>query len=87
MVGEREIALVAPLWPARERRWSRLLLPAPFLVFVLAVAVVLYSAQTTDSFRAVGLLSLRIFLVLYAVSLIAFLAALWHAFKPAVPDR
>ncbi|MGH6928157.1 MAG: hypothetical protein ACREEV_07560 [Dongiaceae bacterium] len=87
VVGEREIALVAPLWPARERRWSRLLLPAPFLVFVLAVAVVLYSARTTDSFRAVGLLSLRIFLVLYAVSLIAFAAALWHAFKPTVPDR
>jgi hypothetical protein len=86
VVGEREIALVAPLWPARERRWSRLLLPAPFLVFVLAVAVVLYSAQTTDSFRAVGLLSLRIFMVLYAVSLIAFAAALWQAFKPTTAE-
>jgi hypothetical protein len=86
VVGEREIALVAPLWPARERRWSRLLLPAPFLVFVLAVAVVLYSAQTTDSFRAVGLLSLRIFVVLYAVSLIAFAAALWQAFKPTTAE-
>lgn len=86
VVGEREIALVAPLWPARERRWSRLLLPAPFLVFVLAVAVVLYSAQTTDSFRAVGLLSLRIFVVLYAVSLIAFAAALWQVFRPATAE-
>jgi hypothetical protein len=86
VVGEREIGLVAPLWPARERRWSRLLLPAPFLVFVLAVAVVLYSAQTTDSFRAVGLLSLRVFVVLYAVSLIAFAAALWQAFRPATAE-
>lgn len=81
IVGEREIALVAPLWPAPERSGGLLLMLAPFLVFAIAVGVVLYSWRMTDSFRAVGSLSLGIFFALYAVSLIAFLLSLRQVFR------
>lgn len=84
VLGDKEVALVAPLWPSPERRGATLLMLVPFLVFLLAVGVVVYSWRMTDSFRAVGGLSLGIFFGLYGVSMITFLVALRYAFHRPV---
>lgn len=84
VLGDKEVAMVAPLWPSPERRGATLLMLVPFLVFLLAVGVVIYSWRMTDSFRAVGGLSLAIFFGLYGLSAITFLGSLRFAlYRPA----
>lgn len=87
VLGDPEVTLVAPLWPSPERRGGLLLMLAPFLVFAVAVGVVLYSWRMTESFRGVGSLSLAVFFALYAVSLVVFLLALWQLFRRAPAER